>query len=174
MSGPILETDRLLLRPIDAERDFEGWARLMADELTVRYIGGKTLERAMAWRNMAGVIGHWQIRGYGFFSVEEKTTGQWVGRVGPWFPEGWPAPEIGWTISRDHWGKGYASEAGRASLDYVRETLGWGEVIHAIVDGNHASAAVARKLGSEYLRSQQGIGGVVGEDTEVWIYGQTF
>ena len=165
-----LETERLILREIDPERDFEGWAEVQGDEETVRYTIGKTMDRASAWRSMASVIGHWSIRGYGFFSVENKETGEWVGRVGPWYPLGWPAPEIGWTILRRHWGNGYATEAAKASLDYAYNTLGWDSVIHAIIKGNDASIAVARKLGSEFLRTEQGIEGVT--DKKVLIYGQ--
>lgn len=165
-----IETERLILRDIDPERDFEGWAEAQGDEETVRYTIGKPMDRAGAWRSMASVIGHWSIRGYGFFSVENRETGEWVGRVGPWFPLGWPAPEIGWTILRRHWGKGYATEAARASLDYAFHTLGWDSAIHAILKGNDASVAVARKLGSRFLRSQQGLEGVT--DREVLIYGQ--
>ena len=170
MTIPTLETERLILRAIDPERDLDAWAAAMADEETVRYIGGKTMNRAESWRNMAMVMGHWDIRGDGFFSVEEKATGRWVGRVGPWFPEGWPEPEVGWTIIREHWGKGYGAEAGRAAIDYARDVLGWTRVIHAILEGNLGSAALAEKLGSTKQREVQGLGGVT-EDT-VWIYGQ--
>ena len=166
----ILETDRLILRKIDPERDFDGWAESMADEGTVRYLGTKSMSRAESWRNMALVIGHWEIRGYGFFSLESKETGEWVGRVGPWNPEGWPAPEVGWTISPMHLRKGYATEAGRAAIDYAFDTLGWNSVIHVILEGNEASMAVARKLGSTLLRTQQGVPGVT--DRKVFIYGQ--
>lgn len=121
----ILETDRLILRRVDAARDFEAWAKAMADPDTVRYTVGKTMSRAEAWRSMAGVVGHWEIRGYGFFSVESKQTGEWVGRVGPWFPEGWPEPEIGWTISPDHLRKGYATEAALACKRYT-SSRSWG------------------------------------------------
>jgi len=165
-----IETERLILREIDPERDFEGWARTHADEETVRFTGGKILDRNTAWRNMASVIGHWHIRGYGFFSVESKETGAWVGRVGPWYPMGWPAPEIGWTILREHWGNGYATEAAQASLDYVFNTLGWPSVIHAILVGNEASIAVAEKLGSTLIRTMNGLAGVT--DDEILIYGQ--
>ena len=165
-----LETERLILRRIDPDRDFDAWAESMADEATVRYLGTKPMSRAEAWRNMAQVIGHWEIRGYGFFSLESKETGEWVGRVGPWNPEGWPAPEVGWTISPQHLRKGYATEAGRASIDYAFNTLGWNSVIHVILEGNEASMAVARKLGSTLLRSQQGVPGVT--DERVYIYGQ--
>lgn len=171
MSAIRIETPRLILRNIDAERDFEGWARLMADELSVRFIGGVVLDRALAWRNMLTVIGHWQVRGFGFFSVEDRATGEWLGRVGPWYPEGWPAPEIGWAIRREHWGKGYATEAGRSSIEYAFRELGWKEVIHVILAGNERSIAVAERLGSRFLRMQAGIPGVT--DEPVLIYGQS-
>jgi RimJ/RimL family protein N-acetyltransferase len=165
-----LETERLILRPIDPERDLEPWAKAHSDEETVRYLGGEIMCPARTWRMMAGVIGHWQIRGFGFFSVESKDSGAWVGHVGPWYPEGWPDREVGWTIAREHWGKGFATEAARACLDYVFDTLGWTRVIHVILPGNEASIAVARKLGSEFLYPQEGIAGVTEEI--VHIYGQ--
>jgi len=167
----VIETERLILRKIDPDRDFDAWARAMADENTVRYLGTAPMDRAQAWRSMAMAIGHWSIRGYGFFSLEHKDTGQWVGRVGPWYPEGWPAPEVGWTISPDHLRKGYASEAARASIDFAFNTLGWSRVIHVIMEGNEPSVAVARKVGSRLIRSQQGLPGVT--DQRVLIYGQS-
>jgi len=166
----IIETDRLLLRQIDPERDFEPWAKAMADENTVRYLGTKAMSRADAWRSMALAMGHWAIRGFGFFSLEHKETGAWIGRVGPWYPEGWPAPEVGWTISPDHLRQGYATEAARAAVRYAFETLRWPQVIHVIMEGNEASVAVAKKVGSSLLREQQGLPGVT--DKKVMIYGQ--
>ena len=166
-----IETERLILRPIDAARDFDAWARCMADSETMRFIGGEALSRALAWRNMAAVIGHWQIRGYGFFSVERKDTGDWIGRVGPWNPEGWPEPEVGWTISREHWGQGFASEAARASVDFAYQTLGWSRIIHVILEGNHRSAAVAERVGSSFEKRQDGLPGVT--DEGVLIYSQS-
>jgi len=158
----IIETERLILREIDPEHDFEGWAEVCADAHTMRYIGGDVLSRPMAWRNMAAVMGHWQIRGYGFFSLIEKATGKWVGRAGPWNPEGWPQPA--------HTRKGYGAEAGRASIDYAFNQLGWDKVAHAIADGNIASMALAEKLGSKRLREIDGIPGVF--EGLAYIYGQ--
>jgi RimJ/RimL family protein N-acetyltransferase len=140
----------------------------MADEETMRFIGGQVMDRALAWRNMATVIGHWSIRGYGFFSVEHRETGAWLGRVGPWYPEGWPAPEIGWTIAREHWGHGYATEAARTSLDYAFDTLGWTRVVHVILQGNTRSAAVARKLGSTLVETRTGLPGVTEDEIEIY------
>jgi len=167
----MIETERLILREIDPDRDFESWAAAMANEDTVRYLGIKPMNRAESWRNMAMAIGHRAIRGFGFFSVESKQTGETLGRVGPWYPEGWPAPEVGWTIYPGFLRRGYATEAARASIDYVSHTLGWKEVIHVILEGNQASIGVAEKLGSKLIRTQQGIPGVT--EQPVLIYGQT-
>jgi RimJ/RimL family protein N-acetyltransferase len=166
----IIETERLILRPVDPQRDFEPWAKSMADPDTVRYLGTQPMQRPEAWRSMAMVMGHWAIRGYGFFSVEHRETGDWVGRVGPWCPEGWPGREVGWTISPDHLRRGYAFEAAQASLDYVFNTLNWPQVIHVILPGNRPSIALAEKLGSSLVRTQQGVPCVT--DEEVLIYGQ--
>ena len=155
---------------IDPDRDFEAWAKTMADPRVVRYTGGQVMDRALAWRHMAALIGHWHIRGYGFFSLEHRETGEWIGRVGPWYPEGWPAPEVGWTIAPEHWGQGYATEAARAAIDYVFRELGWERVVHVILKGNVQSVAVAKKLGSVLVETRMGLPGVT--DQEIEIYAQ--
>ena len=149
---PIIETPRLILRAVDPVADLDRWTDMMSCENTVRYIGGKTLNRQESWRQMATVIGHNEIRGYGFMSVVVKGTGQWIGRIGPWYPEGWEQPEIGWTLHRDATGMGYASEAGQACVDYAFSALDWDEVTHVIAHGNEASINVAEAVGSKYLR----------------------
>ena len=152
MTKTFIETERLILREVDMERDIDTWADMMTSEDTVRYIGGQTKDRMMTWRDMVTVIGHQKVRGYSFMSVEEKATGKWIGRVGPWYPEGWEEPEIGWTLHRDFTGKGYAKEAGKACVDYVFNTLGWTQLIHVIAHGNIASIKTAEAVGSKYLR----------------------
>lgn len=171
MSKIHTETDRLILREIDPERDFEAWAACFSEESTMRFLGSPPLNRADAWRNMCVVIGHWQVRGYGFFSLEEKATGAWVGRAGPWNPEGWPAPEVGWTIAPEHRRKGFAAEAGAASVAYAFDTLGWDSVLHVILKGNDGSVATAEKIGSCFQREQVGLPGITSET--VLVYGQT-
>jgi RimJ/RimL family protein N-acetyltransferase len=145
-----LETPRLILRPPRME-DFDAWAEFLADEEAARFIGGPQV-RATAWRTFMGMCGCWHMTGIAMFSVIEKSSGEWVGRLGPWFPEGWPAAEIGWGIARPHWGKGYASEGAAAAMDYAFDVLGWTETIHAIHEDNLASQTVAKKLGSKLLR----------------------
>ena len=143
---PILETKRLILR-VPAAEDFEAWAAFAADEETMRHIGGAQ-PRSVAWRGLCSVTGAWSIRGWSMFSVIEKATGRWIGRLGPWEPEGWPGREVGWALARDTWGKGYATEGAAAAMDYAFDVLGWAEAIHTIDPANTASHAVARRLGS--------------------------
>lgn len=145
-----LETPRLILRPPRME-DFDAWALFLEDEAATRYIGGRQV-RATAWRTFMGMCGCWHMTGIAMFSVIEKSSGAWVGRLGPWNPEGWPAPEVGWGIARPHWGKGYASEGAAAAMNYAFDVLGWDDVIHCIHPDNRASQGVARKLGSRNLR----------------------
>lgn len=165
MITPVLETERLQLRPPQAE-DFDPLCELMADEVTTRYIGG-VQSPPLAWRSLCGIVGHWQLRGYGFFSVIEKETGQWLGRIGPWYPHGWPQPEIGWTLNRASWGKGYATEAGVACMDHVFDTLGWDSVIHLIHAENHGSQGVARRLGSVHTGREAEVAGF-GLMADIW------
>lgn len=169
---PTLETDRLILRPIDIEADFDAYCETFSDAETMRFLGGKTKSRAETWRFLSMVIGHHHIRGFSFLSVIEKESGAWVGEVGPWFPEGWPEREVGWTIHPAHRRKGIAHEAGPACIDYVRDDLGWSSVIHVIEEGNIGSERVAESLGSIRLYTLDHIDGI--GDGMYNIYGQSF
>jgi RimJ/RimL family protein N-acetyltransferase len=148
-SGPVLETARLILR-VPAEEDFDAFAAMQDDAEHVRFVGGRQ-DRAGAWRTWCAIAGAWMIRGFSMFSVIEKSSGQWVGRVGPWQPEGWPGREVGWGIAPWATRKGYAVEAACACLDYAFDELGWPDVIHVIDPDNTGSLAVARALGSRNL-----------------------
>jgi RimJ/RimL family protein N-acetyltransferase len=153
LSSLQLETPRLILRPPRLE-DFDAWALFLEDEVATKFVGG-TMPRAGAWRQLMMMCGCWHMTGVGMFSVIEKASGRWVGRLGPWNPEGWPEPEVGWGILREHWGKGYASEGAAAAMDYAIDVLGWKKVIHCIDVNNVASQGVAKKLGSKCLRRVQ-------------------
>jgi len=144
--GPTLETERLILRP-PVREDFEPLADFLADEVATRHLGG-VLDRFSAWGRLTGMAGSWALLGFGMFSVIEKETGRWLGRLGPIHPEGWPGDEVGWGLAREAWGRGYATEGAAACMDFAFDRLGWTEVIHCIAPDNHASAAVARRLGS--------------------------
>jgi len=144
-----LETPRLILR-LPRLADLDPWADMMMDEPTAKFIGG-VMPRAVTWRALMTMIGAWHAQGFGMFSVIEKDTGRWIGRLGPWMPEGWPGSEIGWALVRDVWGKGYATEGATAATDWAFDNLGWTKVIHSIDPANVASQEVARRLGSRNL-----------------------
>jgi len=149
---PRLETERLVLRPPTAA-DFEAWAAFAGDGETMRHLGG-VQARSVAWRGLCTVSGAWTIEGFSMFSVIEKASGRWVGRLGPWRPVGWPGTEVGWGLAREVWGRGYATEGATAAIDWAFDTLGWTEVIHCIDPANVNSQAVARRLGSRLMREQ--------------------
>jgi len=149
MHGPTLETERLLLRrPVEA--DLDGWAVLVGDPDSARFIGG-VVSRAEARRGMAAMTGSWLLKGFGMFSIVEKSSGRWIGRLGPWQPEGWPGTEVGWGLIKDAWGRGYAAEGATAAIDWAFDNLGWTQVIHTIDPRNLPSIALAERLGSRDL-----------------------
>jgi RimJ/RimL family protein N-acetyltransferase len=169
MADVTLETERLILR-LPQQSDLDGWARLHGDAGTMTYLGG-ALPRSDAWRAMAMVAGSWRLLGFGPFCVIEKATGAWIGRAGPWFPDGWPDREVGWMFLEHARGQGYATEAAAACLDFVFETLGWERVIHVIDPRNAASQRVAVRLGSSLIGPVTLPGSREGWPSEAW--GQT-
>ena len=144
-AGPILETERLLLR-VQQAGDFERYAEMLAHPSSL-HIGGPLL-RHEAWRRFLQMPGAWVLQGFAMFSVVEKSSGRWMGQAGPWCPDGWPGTEVGYSFHMDARGKGYATEASAAAMDYAFDTLGWDEVIHSISPENTASQTVAQRLGS--------------------------
>ncbi len=146
---PRLETERLILRPPLAE-DFDAWAENMADAEAAHFIGGQQ-SRAAAWRGFLTMVGAWQIQGFAMFSLIEKSSGRWIGRLGPWKPECWPGNEVGWGLARAAWGKGYAYEAAVAAIDWAFAHLGWTEIIHCIDPANLPSQKLAQRLGSRLI-----------------------
>ena len=145
---PRLTTDRLLLRCF-APADFEPYAAMMADPEVTRYLGdGRPLSRAEAWRQLAMFLGHWTLRGFGLWAVEERATGRFLGRIGCQEPEGFPAFEIAYTLAPSAWGKGYAREGAAAALRFARESLRHPAITSIIRPANTASIRVAESLGA--------------------------
>jgi len=160
----LLETDRIILRMWRNE-DFAAYEKMCADPEIMKYLGGRTFDRLEAWRHMAFLVGHWQLLGFGHWAVEEKESGKFIGRLGFLNPEGWPGFEIGWTLAREAWGKGYATEGARRALDYAFHDLNKDHVISLIHPENKNSIRVAERLG-ETLEGQTEL---LGHD--VLIYG---
>lgn len=142
---PVLETERLRLRGPKAS-DFEPFAAFLQSPRAA-FVGG-TVPRVQAWRAFGHLTGHWVLRGYSMFIIADKATDAALGMSGPWFPEGWPEPEIGWSVwAPEAEGKGVAFEAAMAARAWAFETLGWTTAISLIVDGNTRSEALARRMG---------------------------
>lgn len=144
---PRLETERLILR-VPALEDLDRWAEMMADENAAQFIGG-VAPKSFIWRMIMQMVGAWEVTGVAMFSVIEKASGKWIGRVGPWQPFAWPGTEVGWGLHPDAWGKGYAFEAAAASIDYAFDVLQWTNVIHLVNPANVRSRRVAERLGAK-------------------------
>lgn len=151
VTAPRLQTARLLLRP-PAGEDFDSWAAMAADPVTMATLGG-VQTRAVAWRGLVQMAGSWALYGFGMFSVIERSSGRWIGRVGPWRPDGWPGNEIGWGLLSAYHGKGYAAEAATAAIDWAVDQLAWERFIHCIDAHNAPSIALAQRLGSTWQTS---------------------
>ena len=160
---PVVETERLILRGLE-ERDFDMLSAVYADEETAEFVGGVMPEYS-SWRVLTGILGHWVLRGFGMFNVEEKATGLSIGFCGPWRPHGFPDNEIAYAFMKQAQGKGYATEAATAALRFSYTKLGWTTAISQINPLNHASQKVAEKLGA--FNEQQNV--VVNDKTiDIW------
>lgn len=147
MEIPVLQTDRLILRGFTQD-DLDAYAGMFGDPQVAKFIGnGQPLDRETAWRGMATMLGHWHLRGFGMWAVEEKVSGAMIGRAGLLEPEGWPGTEIGWAIAHGSWGKGYATEVAKRGMRWAFEEQGRDSLISLIRPENGASIRVAEKLG---------------------------
>ncbi len=145
---PTLNTPRLRLRGF-TEADFPAYRALVTDPQVMRFLGdGRPLSDIDAWRQLATILGHWVLRGFGLWAIEERATGSFIGWVGLLEPGGWPGFEVAYTIAPTAWGRGYAREAAGAALQFARKDLGRTEVISIIRPDNVASVRVATALGA--------------------------
>jgi RimJ/RimL family protein N-acetyltransferase len=157
-----INTPRLQLRPLQAS-DAAPLMHIHQDPEVIKYVllgappGGITV----AWRNVAMMVGHWQLRGYGPWAVVELKTGEVIGRVGLWNPEGWPGIELGWVIRRSRWGNGFATEAAQAALHWTWNSVSTDHVISVIQPDNVRSIRVAEKIGESFERADMLNGTIV-------------
>ena len=160
---PTVDTDRLTLRGF-REEDVDGLVVLAQDPLIAEYVTYNNAPlREACWRSIGLWIGHWVLRGFGIWAVEERSTGTLIGRIGIWQPEGWPGVEVGWLLGREYWGHGYATEAARASVDWGFDHLDVDELVSLIRPANGPSIAVAERVGERYRGMVAFRGGETGE-----------
>lgn len=153
--APLIETDRLILRG-PAATDFEAIAAFYADPVRSFGFGG-VLPRDEAWRWFASSIGHWHLRGYGFWTVTLKDDNAPAGICGLWNPEGWPEPEMGWIVFDGFEGKSIAFEAATAVRAHAYGVMGFNTMTSNILPGNVRSVALAERLGAVHERTYQNI-----------------
>lgn len=143
---PELCTDRLLLREIN-HSDFDAYAAVYEDPEHARFIGS-ACDRTEAWRRFAATLGHWTLRGFGIWAIEEWATGKFAGCAGLYYPEGWEEVEVGYWLTPEMTGKGYATEAATAARKYAAERLGHRRLVSYIHPENKPSIAVATRMGA--------------------------
>jgi RimJ/RimL family protein N-acetyltransferase len=146
---PTLATERLVLRPF-REDDIDAYtAMLQSPGVRASLHLAAGIGREQAWVQMAQWLGQWELRGTGQWAVEEESSGAFVGRAGLHRPErpDWPGIEVGWALHPGHWGKGYATEAGAAVVEYAFAHHDVDAIYSVILHENAASQAVARRLG---------------------------
>lgn len=147
-----LHTPRLLLSALDRS-DLETFTALHADVDVTRYLSPpRPLTGAESFRLFAQILGHWQLRGYGYWAIRHRQTHEWLGVAGLWFPVGWPDVELGWRLFPSAWKQGYAREAGEILLEHAFHTLRLKRVVSIIHAQNARSIALAGRLG---LREEQ-------------------
>ena len=145
---PTLETERLTLRGPEPQ-DFEPHARFFANERRSWGFGGPS-NRNEAWRWFASNIGHWALRGYGYWTITDRRTGEIHGITGLWHPEGWPEAELGWVAFDGAEGRGIIHEAATAARACAYEHFAITSLPSYILPGNSRSIALAERLGATY------------------------
>lgn len=158
MNIPVIQTERLILRAHTRE-DFPASSALWADAEVTRFIGGRPLSGEEVWARLLRYAGHWAWLGFGYWAMEEKASGAFVGEMGfaDWKRDIEPSlrgiPELGWVLAARFRGRGLAREAVRAAMAWSDETLP-GPTTCIINPGNMASIRVAEKCGyKEALRT---------------------
>ena len=172
---PRLETERLTLRAF-GEDDVIAIHELLQDPDVVRYVGDRRVPTLQeTWRSVAGWLGHWALRGYGQWAIEERTSGHLIGRAGIINPAEWPGAEVGYLLGRAWWGRGFATEAAAAAMDWGFEEIGVDDLLSLIDPANQASIAVVTRLG-ESLRGDTDLWGhrvlVYGISRDEWAVGR--
>ena len=159
-------TPRLELRPFTLA-DHADYARFSADPEVMQYMGvGKPNTPDMTWRSMAGMLGHWELLGYGIWALALRDGGPLVGHVGFIDVPGWPGFELAYMLGREHWGQGYAQEGAAAALRVAYGDLRRDRVISLIRPANAASRKLAERLGAKH----EGATELLGSDADVFVH----
>jgi RimJ/RimL family protein N-acetyltransferase len=146
-----LETKRLILRPFRLE-DWKDIHEYYSDPECTKYTTRRPLNEIESWQKLAALAGHWQLRKYGSYALEERDLKRVIGIAGLDYPNDWPEPEIQWALARKFWGKGYAKEAATAVKEMAKKYLPDLSPISLIHPENQNSINLARSLGAYFER----------------------
>jgi len=149
-----LQTERLNLRMF-LEKDWKDMHAYFSDPECMRYTSGRQFSENESWQKVAALSGHWNLRGYGSYALEEKASGKVIGVAGLDYPLEWPEPEIQWGLSSAFWGKGYASEAVKKIKVMVSEFIPDMPLISLIFKNNLNSINLAKAIGARYEKEIQ-------------------
>ncbi len=145
---PVLETERLIMRGWRLE-DAAPLADIYGDENLARFVGGR-LDYGGSWRLLAAQAGHWALRGYGNWALEDRSSASFVGLCGLWEPGDWPETEIGWVLARAFHGRGYAFEAATEARRFAYAEFGRQTLVSYIRPDNAPSRRLAARLGASF------------------------
>jgi len=147
---PSLNTGRLLLRAFEKD-DLDPFAAMVADIDVIQHAtyDGTTMTRTQAWNWLCLMLGHWHMRGFGIWGMEEKSSGELIGRIGLQFLDWFEDVELVWMLAKSAWGKGYAAEGARATIDFGMNNLKLPRVAAVIHQDNQPSIRLAERLGME-------------------------
>lgn len=151
MLAVIIETDRLLLRRATVD-DVDALLEIHADPAIVQFMGEWDRERAMEW--LAGVDQNWRDHGYGRVAIVDRRTGRLLGRTGLMYLPQFSETELGWTLRREAWGHGYATEAAHACANWAFRDFGMPYLTSLIEPANERSIGVAARLGMTPMRPE--------------------
>lgn len=146
-----LETERLRLRQWQS-KDASSVIKFYKDPQNSKFVGGPR-DDDQAWRGLALLVGHWQLKGFGYWAVEEKHSIDFVGCVGLWQSPGWPELELGYWILEQYFGKGYAKEACVACIEFACQELDAESLVSYIDAENLPSIRLAESLGAHYEKT---------------------
>jgi len=160
---PTLRTARLTLRAFRAS-DIDVWAAMGADPEVRRYRGNNPRSRDESWTAMERILGQWALRGYGLFALERDA--RFIGFAGVLHPADWPEPELAYSLARDAWGQGFATEAAAVARDWAFATHGFARLASFIIAENIRSIRVAERLGAV----REGTATLHGFEVECWVH----
>ena len=167
---PTLETERLTLRgPVMA--DFEPFAAMWADDAVIRHILPEPRPREVCWGKLLEMCGHWQLMGFGYWIVEARADGRFIGQVGfgdfkrPINPPLGSRPEAGWVLRAAEHGRGFGKEAVTCAIGWADRHLDAEETVCIFDPAHAASIRLAEKVGYRL----QGMADFAGQETQVMV-----